>query len=59
MNIKPEDVKVWESIDKDVRDEVVGLIKMCRDSSEMNDDDHPKNQQFSDAFATVVGILES
>ena len=59
MFITTEEAKIWESIDEDVREEVTSTIKMCRDSSEMNDDNHPKNQQFSDAFAVVVGILES
>jgi len=48
----------WKNTDEEVRDEVLRLIKMCRDDSDMNDDDHPKNQEFSDAFASVVGILE-
>ncbi len=59
MNITPEDVKTWNNFDDDVKEEVIGNIKVCRENSEMNDDDHPKNQQYSDAFAVIVGILES
>lgn len=58
MNVTPEDVKLWEGIDKDVREEVIGLIEMCRDSSEMNDDTHPKNMQFRNALTAATSILE-
>ncbi len=58
MKMTPELLEIWESIDEDVRQEVISVIKMSRDASDMNDDDHPKNQQYSDAFGVVVGILE-
>jgi len=59
MRMTPELLEAWEGIDEDVRQEVIGVIKASRDASKMNDDDHPKNQQYSDAFAVVVGVLES
>lgn len=56
--IPEELLKGWKDTDEEVRSEVLRLIKMSREDSDMNDDDHPKNQEFGDAFALVVGILE-
>jgi len=50
--------KTWKDIDQDVQDEVTNTIKMCKDASEMSDDNHPKNQQYNDAFGVIVGVLE-
>jgi len=58
MKVTPEDIETWDSFDNDVKEQVISAITMSRDSSDMNDDDHPKNQQYSDAFSVVVGILE-
>jgi len=54
----PELLEIWESTDEDVRQEVARVIKMAESDSEMYDDSHPKNQQFNDAFAVIIGIIE-
>ena len=57
MSVTPEDIEAWESLDKDVREEVIGLIEMCRDSSEMNDVTHPKSRQYNEALVVVAKML--
>ncbi len=58
MKMTPELLEAWEGIDKDVRQEVIGVIKMSKEASEMVDSDHPKSQQYNDAFTVIVSILE-
>lgn len=57
MTIRLEDIRIWRGFDKDVREEILGLIETCRDSSEMNDETHPKNKQYSNALATAARML--
>lgn len=53
----PKNTEIWNSFDDDVREEVIGLLELCRDSSEMNDESHPKNKQYSEAIALAAKIL--
>lgn len=57
MSSRLEDVRTWRGFDGDVREEVVGLIELCRNSSEMDDEGHPKHEQFSKAVDVAVRIL--
>lgn len=54
-----EDIMAWQNIDEDVRKEISMTLELCRDSSPMDDIDHPKHAQFNDGIKIATRILES
>lgn len=52
-----EDYKEWRGIDKDVRDEILGILESCQDSSVMNDPGHPKHDQYQKALDAAKRML--
>lgn len=44
-------------IDRKVRAEVAGILESCRDSSEMNEEEHPLHGDFKTAISLVLRFL--
>lgn len=44
-------------IDRKARAEVAGILKRCKDSSELNDQAHPLHKDFKTAISLVLRFL--
>ena len=45
------------SVDKRARDEVISVLQVCKDSSEMNDECHELHSDYEKAIELVVKLL--
>lgn len=44
-------------IDKEARSEVAGILELCKDASEMNDEDHELHSEFEKALLLATSVL--
>ena len=58
MSPSPEDMALWKGVDEDVRNEVINCIGLTQDASEMNEPEHPKHEQYAEAYVLILRILK-